>query len=186
MILENNYAEIDSLVDRVKAGDNTALWKLIEYYNPVINSSVNQALQMYPTVEKGDLATECIFIIKHLCDKYEKDKSYFSYFLNTRILAYLISKIKSKYINKTNVVSFDNLKESDYSVDYFDLDYSFDYNFKLQQAINMLPEKFKQAVDLFYFNELTQVECAKLLNITQPAFNKRLSKALEILRKNIS
>jgi RNA polymerase sigma factor (sigma-70 family) len=178
---QNDYLHIDSLVAKVKENNTDALWELFDFYKPIINVCVNKVHSKYKTVEKDDLFSECIFIFKDLCMKYEKDKCYFSYYLDTRLQPYLVSKVKSKYIDKINIVTLN--EHEHYDQEEF-LGY-FDGNPVLEKAINSLPEKTKHIIDLFYFKNLTQSECAVVLKISQPAFNKKLHKALEILRKNM-
>ena len=52
--------------------------------------------------------------------------------------------------------------------------------------IENLPEKMQQILDLFYFKGLNQTECAIILKISQPAFNKKLQKTLKLLKENLS
>ena len=48
--------------------------------------------------------------------------------------------------------------------------------------MNNLPEKSKEVIQVYFFDGLDQKECAKTLGITQGAFSKRLSKALEQMK----
>ena len=74
----DDYTHIDSLVERVRENNSDALWELFDFYKPVINSCVRIVHSRYKSVEKDDLLSECIFILKDLCQKYDRDKSYFS------------------------------------------------------------------------------------------------------------
>ena len=65
---------------------------------------------------------------------------------------------------------------------YFILDFSDANDVDIHGKIEQLPEIYQKAIDLFYFQDLTQFECATILNITQPAFNKRLKKSLKLLK----
>ena len=180
----DDYNNINLLVDKVKKNDSDALWQLFDYYQPVINIYVNNTHSKYKNIEKDDLKSECIFILKHLCEKYDKNKSYFSYYLNTRLQPYLISKVKSKYLEKIDIVSLNNIDESELIDDYFNMDLEKEEYSILDNKINALPEIYKKAIDLFYFQELTQIQCSVILKISQPAFNKRLKKALKLLKEN--
>lgn len=179
---QNDFANIDLLVEKVKNQDSQALWELFDYYKPIFQSSVNQVYKNYKTVEKEDLMSECIFILKYLCEKYDKNKSYFSYYLSTRIQPYLISKVKSKYIEKIDIVSLNHIDEIELADNYFVLDFSDTNDVDINDKIQQLPEIYQKAIDLFYFQDLTQFECATILNISQPAFNKRLKKSLRLLK----
>jgi RNA polymerase sigma factor (sigma-70 family) len=45
-----------------------------------------------------------------------------------------------------------------------------------------LSEKSKEVIQVYFFDGLDQKECAQTLGITQGAFSKRLSKALEQMK----
>lgn len=176
----NNYSHIDSLVDRVKELDNEALWELFDFYQPLVKACCTKVHSKYKFIEKDDLFSECVLIFKDLCEKYDKDKSYFSYFLETRLQPYLISKIKSKYVDKHNM---EDLSECEYyEIDICD---AYDHKAAVEEAISRIPETYQKAIDLFYFKNLTQSECAIVLGITQPAFNKKIKKALDLLKEEM-
>ena len=179
----NNFSEIDALVECVKNNDNPALWKLFDYYEPIVNSTITNVHKKYKTVPKEDLYSECVFILKDLCFKYDKEKSYFSYYLSTRLQPYLISKVKSNYLNKIDMTSLSTCDKEDLINE---IDFDVNDSSYLTEEINKLPEKLQKAINLFYFEGLNQSECAIILKISQPAFSKQLKKALEILKKNIS
>jgi len=179
---QNDFVSIDILVDKVKASDSQALWELFDYYMPVMRHTVAQAHKSYRLVEKEDLMSECVFILKYLCEKYDKNKSYFSYYLSTRMYPYLISKIKSKYVEKIETISINNVDESELSDNYFGLDFGESDDIDINDAIDKLPNNHKVAIDLFYFQGFNQLECAAILKISQPAFSKRIKKSLELLK----
>lgn len=177
---QNNYTQIDSLVDRAKNNDNEALWQLFDFYQPLINACCSKIQKKFTFIEKDDLYSECVLIFKDLCEKYDKDKSYFSYFLETRLQPYLISKIKSKYIEKNQIV---DISECDsYEIDVND---AYEHKTMIDEALSLIPEQYQKAIELFYFKNLTQSECAMILGITQPAFNKKIKKALELIKEKL-
>ena len=45
-----------------------------------------------------------------------------------------------------------------------------------------LPEKYKQVILLYYYQEMTLMECAKILNLSRSATHHRLKKAQALLR----
>jgi len=176
----SNYAHIDLLVMQAREGNNQALWELFDYYQPIILNTIKKINKTYPMVEKDDLYSESAFVLKELCSKYDKDKSYFTYFLETRLMPYLISKTKSKYVNKDNSISIENIDDSYY------IEYDFNINdySEIHLEIEKLNEKDRKIIDLFYFKNLTQTECAVVLNISQAAFSKKLSKILDSLKQS--
>ena len=53
----------------------------------------------------------------------------------------------------------------------------------LHWAMDQLNEKQREAVDLYFFQQLDQEEAAELLGINQSSFSKRLARALERLKE---
>ena len=180
----DDYLNIDLLVERVKSGSDEALWELFDYYKPIILSCATQVCNNYRIIEKEDLISECAFILKYLCEKYDKNKSYFSYYISTRLQPYLISKVKSKYLDKVDIISLHSVPESEIQDTLFMIDSSLEDNTDLHFKIGDLPDNLKRAIEMFYFDGLTQVQCAAILKISQPAFSKRIKRALNILKKS--
>ena len=61
----------------------------------------------------------------------------------------------------------------------------FEEHTELREEIDNLPEKLQQIIDLIYFKQFTQSECAVILNVSQAAVSKRLNKAIKILKENL-
>lgn len=56
---------------------------------------------------------------------------------------------------------------------------------ELYQAVMALPEKYRTVLDLFYYEELSTKEIATLLGLRQSAVTTRLSRARELLKKQL-
>ena len=181
-MLNDDYNQINLLVEKAKLNDEKALWDLFDFYTPIVNSTITKVHNKFKFVEKDDLFTECALIFKDLCEKYDKDKSYFTYYIETRMQPYLISKVKSKYIQKISTVSFEDYHELEYYEEPFKLE---DHS-ELIEQIDKMPKDMKHVIDLFYFKNLNQNECATIMNISQPAFNKKLKRAIDYLKRNLS
>jgi RNA polymerase sigma factor (sigma-70 family) len=180
-MLSNDYIHIDHLVERVKQGEYDALHELCDFYKPFIASSASRVCNKYKTVEKDDLISESVFILKELCKIYDKDKSFFSYFLETRMQSYMIAKVKSKYCENVTIIP---LSEHD-SYEPCENCTFFEDHTELRDEIDNLPDKMQQIIEMVYFKQLTQDECAVILNISQAAVSKRLKKAIENLREKL-
>ena len=176
----DDYVFINSLVKKVQDNDSDALWELFEFYKPVIFQATLQLTKKFKSIEQNDLISESVFILKDLCLKFNPEKSYFSYFFNSRLKPYLVSKIESRYLEKIDVVALSDVENYESK---FDLVSYFEDFIELQTAIENLQKNDQQAIELFYFENYNQAECAKFLKISQPAFNKRLKRALKNLKK---
>ena len=52
----------------------------------------------------------------------------------------------------------------------------------IHEAMKQLNDKSREVIQLYFFEGLDQKECAEFIGITQGAFSKRLSKALEQMK----
>ena len=176
---ENNYDEINKLLYKYKAGDDTALFDLYEFYKPLFISSVKRIIQKESRLSshREDILSDCIFVLRKLIDQYDPKLSYFSYFLSTRIDINLFRYTADKYFPKEELSDEDYFPEE--SEDPFN---DIDNAICIHQAIDKLNEKSREVIQVYFFDGLDQKECAETLGITQGAFSKRLSKALEQMK----
>ena len=176
---DNNYDEINKLLYKYKAGDDTALFDLYEFYKPLFISSVKRIIQKESRLSshREDILSDCIFVLRKLIDQYDPKLSYFSYFLSTRIDINLFRYTADKYFPKEEITEDDYFPE-----EYEDPFNKIDNVICIHQAMDQLSEKSKEVIQVYFFDGLDQKECAETLGITQGAFSKRLSKALEQMK----
>ncbi len=172
---EQNYDEINKLLYKYKAGNETALFDLYEFYRPLFISSVKRIIQKEKRLfsHREDILSDCIFVLKKLIEQYDPALSYFSYFLSTRIDINLFRYVTDKYFPKEEITDDG----------YFPEEYEDPFNkienvICLHQAMNKLDDKSREVIEVYFFDGLDQKQCAETLGITQGAFSKRLSKAL--------
>jgi RNA polymerase sigma factor (sigma-70 family) len=122
------------------------------------------------------LNNESLFVLKMLVEKYDKDLSYFSYYLSTRIDHALLAHFKSVFLSKFEERDYEDVHSS---YDPFDKILS---EIVIGTALEKLNEKQREAVELYFFEELSQEEAAQKIGITQASFSKRLDRALATLR----
>jgi RNA polymerase sigma factor (sigma-70 family) len=113
-----------------------------------------------------------------LVELYEPDLSYFSYYLTTRIDRAIINLIKCKFthLEEIDESSIKELKSEDPFNKILD-------KILISQALETLNEKQKEAVTLYFFEEMNQNEAALYLGITQASFSRRLDRALQKLKE---
>ena len=183
---ENNYDEINQLLHKYKAGNEEALFELYEFYKPLFISSVKRIIQKESRLSshREDILSDCIFVLRKLIDQYDPKLSYFSYFLSTRIdinlfryTDVIIFTTADKYFPKEEITEDDYFPE-----EYEDPFNKIDNVICIHQAMDQLSEKSKEVIQVYFFDGLDQKECAETLGITQGAFSKRLSKALEQMK----
>lgn len=178
--MQSNYTHISELLNKISQHNDEALWELFDYYKPAVMSCIRKISKNYPTIDQDDLYSESVLIFRDLCAKFDPEQSNFSYYLNTRLYPYLISKIKSSYLDKTNNVQ---LNEADIYIEQknsFDL---IDIHYDIEIAMSQLKPKQRLILADFYFNNLSQHEIAKKYQMSQPAVSSNIQKSMKILKK---
>jgi RNA polymerase sigma factor (sigma-70 family) len=177
-MIDDHYVYINSLVNKIKEEDNEALHELFFFYRPLILSAIRRCCNKEKSLysHRDDLNNESIFVLKNLVEKYDSDLSYFSYYLSTRIDHALLAHFKVTFLSK--------IETRDYSEVYHNYD-PFDRimnEIVIGEALEKLNEKQKEAITLYFFEELSQEEAALKAGITQASFSKRLDRALKTLK----
>jgi RNA polymerase sigma factor (sigma-70 family) len=179
-MIEDKYEVINDLIKEYKAKKNQSLlFQILDFYKPLFLSSVKRCIQKDNRLSRHreDFPQEFIFVLKKLVDNYDPDLSYFSYYLSTRIDINLFRYLTEKYFHKEELSEEHTFEEK--CEDPFN---NIDTVITLHEAVNKLPEKSKEVITIYFFEEFDQKEAAEKLGITQGAFSKRLSKALEQLK----
>jgi len=179
-MIEDKYEIINDLIKEYKEKKNQALlFELLDFYKPLFLSSVKRCIQKDNRLSRHreDFSQEFIFVLKKLVDNYDPDLSYFSYYLSTRIDINLFRYLTDKYFCKEELIEEHNFEEK--HEDPFN---NINTVITLHEAVNQLNEKNREVIQIYFFEEFDQKEAAEKLQITQGAFSKRLSKALEQLR----
>lgn len=177
-MIDEHYIYINKLVDKIKAGENKYIHELFSFYKPLILSAIRRCCNKEKDLYKHreDLNNESLFVLKILVEKYNKELSYFSYYLSTRIDHALLAHFKGFFLSK-----FETQEEIDVPcyVDPFDKILN---EIMISNALEKLNEKQREAVQLYFFEEMSQEDAARKIGITQASFSKRLDRALTTLR----
>jgi RNA polymerase sigma factor (sigma-70 family) len=120
---------------------------------------------------------ESFFVLEKLVNDYDPDLTYFSYFISTRIDINLFRKCQH-LIESNEIIEICEKYEA-VDNDPFN---TLETKIVLDDAIDMLNEKQKEAIQLYFFENLDQNKAAEILGIKQAAFSKRLARALENLK----
>lgn len=177
-MIDEHYVYINSLVDNIKDGQNKYLHELFAFYKPLILSAIRRCCNKEKALysHKEDLINESLFVLKMLVEKYDKDLSYFSYYLSTRIDHALIAHFKTTFLPKIETRDY---SEVHHNYDPFDRIIN---EIVIGEALEKLNDKQKEAITLYFFEELSQEEAALKAGITQASFSKRLDRALKTLK----
>jgi RNA polymerase sigma factor (sigma-70 family) len=179
-MFDDKYTYINDLVSKYQNNnDKDSLFLLYDFYKPLFLSSIKRCINKDSRLSayREDLLSECIFVLEKLINQYDPDLTYFSYFLSTRIDINLLRHITSKFIKE-----HEESNESIHIEASYDPFNTIDTVLSLESAIKQLPEEQVVAIQMYFFQQLDQKEASSILGITQGAFSKRLSKALQQLK----
>ena len=98
--------------------------------------------------------------------------------METWLIRILMNLCMSKYKKFKRQTGIEELPESATYADY--------ENLPLKDAINRLPEQYRQLIILKYFGGYTVAEIGKMLEIPQGTVATRMRKALSLLRLDLS
>jgi len=72
-MIENNYDEINKLLYKHKAGNESALFDLYEFYKPLFISSVKRIVKKESrfSSNREEILSDCIFVLRKLIDQYD-------------------------------------------------------------------------------------------------------------------
>ena len=181
-MIDEHYTYINELVKKIKEDENSALFELFSFYKPLIFSAITRCLAKDKNLipYKEDLVQESIFVLQKLSKNYDPALSYFSYYLSIRIDHALLSHFKSVFDVKSEPNELSVIHS------YFDPFNRVNNEIVIDEAMEQLNEKQREAIELYFFQEMTQEEAAEKLGIQQAAFSKRLDRALDKLRSILS
>jgi RNA polymerase sigma factor (sigma-70 family) len=178
--VSNNYEKINKLIHSYKNGDQEVIFDLYEYYRPLLLASVKRCLikdkKLIPY--KEDIVEDCFLVFEKLLEQYDENLTYFSYFLSTRIDINLFRYVSDKY-KPIEFIEDDHISNNCF----YDPFNTIDNIISIQSALEKLNSKQKEAIDLYFFQGMEQIEASMYLNITQSSFSKRLQRGLAKLKE---
>lgn len=174
------YEYINELVQKAKAGDGEALSDLYDFYKPLFLCSLQRCIQKEPRLSpyRDDIKSESFLVLKKLVDQYDSSLTYFSYFLSTRVDINLFRASADKFLDGESETTDHIIENASY--DPFN---RVETAVSLNSALEKLNEKQREAIQLYFFDQMEQDEAAKYLGITQGSFSKRLQRALVTLKE---
>ena len=178
--MQDNYEQINKLVEACKNNDSEALFQLYEFYKPLLLSSVSRCIYKNPKLSRhrDDIFRESVFVLQKLVEQYDSTLTYFSYFLSTRIDINLFRYVTDKYQTEEYFIEDYCIQEDSY--DPFN---KINSAISIHAALEKLNEKQREAIELYFFDGLDQEEAAIKLNITQSSFSKRLQRGLSNMKE---
>ena len=143
--------------------DNRYYYKILEF-----KYSYQEKYGKFPTKEEISEGTGISLRNIEIIDKVTND----IVFLNQQ----LMEDKKHESNNKTNA---DTLVFNDNSYDEIVLKEA------LKQELETLDQEYKQYIDMYFFQGLTQPQIAKIMGVNQAHVSRRIRRGVEIIRKNM-
>jgi RNA polymerase sigma-19 factor, ECF subfamily len=166
----------EKLIEVIRQDDKEAFKQLYGKYHKMLFRFAMYRLRSSEIA--SDLIQDIFFKLWLKRDKLNPAKS---------IKAYLYKSLNNSIINysklhSSQTTSFENISDNKILNNESDPDVKID----VQNAINQLPEKFKIVYLLSRIEGYKYFEIAEICSISLKAVEKRMSKAFDILRKNLT
>ena len=172
----NQIPEDELLVKAIKEGDHDSFKRLyFKYFDQLIRFALYRTHSMDFSRETVQELFSRIWIKKHLLNPQKSVK------------AYLYKALGNLIINETSRHSFKNISIEDLKQSISaSVESDRDLMIDIQAVIDRFPDKIKNVYLLCRLEGFKYKEIAEILNISEKAVEKRMSKAISILRKNFS
>jgi RNA polymerase sigma-70 factor (ECF subfamily) len=178
---ENQEHKMDLLASRLRSGDRAAAAELVDLYYQQIYLYMRRLGHNHQVSE--DLTQESFFQAWHHIGQLHDGEALKSWLYqiagNTSRLYWRRHKDKKAI----SIEGFDVPVSSSSNRDKTEDDEQME---RLESAIARLPIKMKQAVVLHYLQKLTIAEAAEAAGVRKGTLKSRLSRALEVLRKDVT
>lgn len=158
-------------VEKAISGDKEAFCALIRD-NKISLYKVAKGM-LYKEEDVEDAISNCILNAYKNINKLKKEE-YFKTWL-IRILINECNNILRKNKNVEYIEDYECVKNDFYKDEYKDVD--------LHKAINSLKENLKEVIILYYYDDISQSDIAKILDINEATVRTRLFRAKEKLRE---
>jgi len=182
---------IDRLVRRVQHSDKAALMELYDFYRPLMLACVKRCVTREPRLwpHREDIESDCLPILEELVRQYDPELAYFSYYLSTRMDYALISTARKHYLGQTasgqgiEEVNFSDMPPGWQPESTADALGRSEWAGDVVEAMKKLKPRHREAIQLTFFDGITQEEAAQSVGVTQSAYCKRLQRALRHMRQ---
>lgn len=188
-MLDSHYEQINRLVRLAQEGDPEALLTLGQFYRPLLQAALGRCLRREPRLKahREDVEGEILIVFHDLVRAFDPALSYFSYYVSTRIDHALLSRSRRLFVSGPQgceEVTFSQMPEGwePQASDGLDPFGKLEDAVMLQDAVRGLNQAQQDAIQLHFYQGLTQQEAAGMLGISQSSFCKRLQRALANLK----
>jgi len=171
----------DSLVARLRQGNHEAAAELVDMYYEQIYLFMRRLGHSQRMSE--DLTQESFLRAWHHIGQLRDGKALNSWLYR---IAGNVSNLHWRRQKGKDLISIEGMDVPDSNESEDDKVSRREQLIRLQNAVEQLPMKLRQAVVLHYMQSLTIAEAAEAAGIRQGTFKSRLNRALTLLRKQVS
>lgn len=169
------------LAGRLRAGDRLAAAELVDIYHERIYLFMRRLGHSYQLSE--DLTQETFLRAWRHIGQLRDGKALEAWLYQ---IASNVSRLHWRKHKNRQPVSIETIEVADCSPAEYDKIGHGEQISRLEEAVERLPWKLKQAVILHYMQHLSISEAAEAAGVRQGTFKSRLNRALNLLRKHIS
>ncbi|SEF89392.1 RNA polymerase sigma-70 factor [Parabacteroides chinchillae] len=165
-----------SLFELMRIGNKDAFKQLfVKYYSPLCEF----ASQYIPDEDSEELIQDLMLFIWETKEKLVIENSLKSYLFTSAKHRCLNAIKKQIYHERIHSILYEKLKDQFENPDYYFIN---ELSQNIQNAINELPEGYRETFTLSRFGEKTNAEVAKTLGVSIKTVEYRISQSLKILR----
>lgn len=195
--VHHQEADLDAWLGDRAAEDSPMLLEISKEFSrlrPEIKQFIGRYLdrRIRHRVDTSDVAQSAFLDVQYRLARYLKERP-----MEVRSWLFFVSKMKTLELNQHHLgAQKRNVCREDHQQDVFDLrrdDTSpsmmasrKETNSRLHDAINMLPERYRQVIELRHLKNYSNSEASELMGISQKAASKIYVRALQTLQASLS
>ncbi len=168
----------EELVTAVRQGDIASYEKLVTRYQRGLYSFIMRFL--HDEAMAADVVQESLFKVYQVIDRIDTSKK-FSTFVFEIAKNNAISLLRKQKKN----VSLENVADVEEDESFIEQYLRADVADSVRVAVNTLPEKYRDVITLYYFDDLSYEEVSKTLHVPINTVRTHLKRAKEQLKKII-
>ncbi len=171
------------LIQALKTGQPSALSKLYDRYGAVV---YGLALKILKDAQEAEDLTQEVFVSIWHNNTYNPARGSFSNYLVIMTRSRSLDKLRSRTSRSKFLERWQNTTTQTFSRSAFEQVDIWDTSQHVTEALAQLPEQQRKILEMAYYQDLSQSEIAKILNIPLGTVKTSARQALKKLKKSLS
>lgn len=182
--VNNSLSQQDlELLQALKTGQTTALSKLYDRYGAVV---YGLALKILKDAQEAEDLTQEVFVTLWNNNTYNPARGSLSKYLVVMTRSRSLDKLRSRGSRRKFLERWQHTTVPAFTLSAFEQIDIWDTSQQVQEALAQLPEQQRKILEMAYYQDLSQSEIAKALNIPLGTVKTSARQALKKLRKILS